>query len=59
MTALNGLSIPEVAQKCSEENARYRRSQSDERGYCFELFRRAVVEDCQEAWETIYRQFER
>lgn len=51
--------IRELAQDCREESTRYRRGRSGERGACFELFRRAIVERDQDAWDALYVQYRR
>jgi RNA polymerase sigma factor (sigma-70 family) len=39
--------------------ARFRRGRVPDTGACYELFRRALLEQDQEAWAAIYRQYER
>lgn len=47
----------ELAQRCREEANRSRTRESGPEGSCFELFRRAVVGKCQEAWQAVYAQY--
>ncbi len=51
--------IQDLARLCREESARYRRGHSGERGACLELFRRALVERDQDAWDALYVQYRR
>ena len=44
---------------CKEETTRFLRHEPGLRGYCLELFRRAIVEGSQEAWEAIVAQYRR
>jgi DNA-directed RNA polymerase specialized sigma24 family protein len=53
------LSVQELAERCREEANRFRRQENGPTGACFELFRRAIVEGCQEAWKAIYTQYQR
>ena len=59
MGAAHEPSTAELARRCYTENERYRRSQHPDRGDCFELFRRAIVEGDADAWAAIYQQYER
>ncbi len=52
-------SVAELAKRCQEETLNFRDKKPGPVGFCFELFRRAVVEDCQEAWEAVYVQYRR
>lgn len=49
----------DLAEMCREESARYRRGRSGERGTCYELFRRAIVDRDQDAWRAVYDQYRR
>lgn len=51
------LSLSGLAHRCAEESARFFQQRPHDPRYCYELFRRAVVEDDQGAWECIYTQF--
>lgn len=50
--SLNGLS-----HLCQRESELFFQHRSFDPQYCFELFRRAFVEQCQEAWEYVYQQY--
>jgi DNA-directed RNA polymerase specialized sigma24 family protein len=52
-------SIAELSVLCQEESDRFWRYQAEDRGYCFELFRRAVVDSDQSAWEAVFKQYRR
>jgi DNA-directed RNA polymerase specialized sigma24 family protein len=49
--------VAELTQRCAEEMARYRRGQRSDPGYCYELFRCALVERDEEAWAAVYSQY--
>jgi DNA-directed RNA polymerase specialized sigma24 family protein len=53
------VSTPELAEMCREESERYRRQRPDDRGHCYELFRRAIVERDERAWDSLYVQYRR
>ncbi|HOT93462.1 MAG TPA: sigma-70 family RNA polymerase sigma factor [Anaerolineae bacterium] len=46
--------LDEIVRRCREEQ---RRSSAEENGYCYELFRRAIEERCDEAWTAIQQQY--
>jgi hypothetical protein len=49
--------LAELVEQCSKETDRFFRSQNYDPGYCFELFRRAIVDQDQLAWEAIITQY--
>lgn len=51
------LNISGLFHRCAEESDRFFRRQSYDPWYCFELFRRAILEGNQRAWELLYRQY--
>jgi DNA-directed RNA polymerase specialized sigma24 family protein len=51
--------VAELARRCAEEMARYRRGQCSDPHYCYELFRCALVERDEEAWAAVYSQYHR
>lgn len=51
------LPLKEIILQSQIENECFRRHQCDEHACSYELFRRAVVENNQEAWEAIYQQY--
>jgi len=54
---LQSLSTEDLARCCAQETEHYFRNQSHDSRYCFELFRRAICEQNQFAWERIYTQY--
>jgi hypothetical protein len=54
---LRQLPLAEIAARCREETARFLRQEIAEEAFCFELFRRAVVERASGAWEAVYTQY--
>jgi len=54
---LRKLSLIELAKRCAEETDRFRARLEDDSRFCFELFRRAISERDQYAWDTICRQY--
>jgi RNA polymerase sigma factor (sigma-70 family) len=58
-TSLQVLSVEQVARGCEEETARYLRREPGLTGYCFELFRRAILERSERAWDKIVAQYRR
>jgi hypothetical protein len=57
MQALQQLSLAALAQCCQDENERFRRSQPHDPRYGYELFRRALAERDELAWEYLYQIF--
>jgi DNA-directed RNA polymerase specialized sigma24 family protein len=51
------LSLSGVQHRCAEESELFFRRQSYDPRFCFELFRRAVLEHDQRAWEMIHHQY--
>lgn len=51
------LTLTSIAHRCARETELFFQRQSDDTRYCFELFRRAIVELCQRAWEFVYDQY--
>jgi hypothetical protein len=47
------LSVAEVCRRCHEETARYRRGEPHDDAFCFEVFRRAVVERNEACWREL------
>jgi RNA polymerase sigma factor (sigma-70 family) len=52
-------SIQYLAELCRQESKRSIAAGSDPAGACFELFRRAIVDGCQDAWQAVYAQYRR
>ena len=55
----NTRSTGELAKLCHDESERYRRGAAVQRGDCYELFRRAIVDKDQEAWSALDEQYRR
>ena len=53
------LTIDELASQCRKESARSGREPTNEFSSCWELFRRAIVENDQQAWQALYDQYRR
>lgn len=51
------LSLGEIALRCAQETQKFFQNVAYEAGYCFELFRRAVVGSDQRAWDLVYQQY--
>ena len=49
--------VVELAQRCAQETQNFFQKQRNETGYCFELFRRAIVRRDNEAWDAVYTQY--
>jgi DNA-directed RNA polymerase specialized sigma24 family protein len=54
---IGDLNVLHLAERCRQEADRSRRGLPHNPRYCFELFRRAIAEDNQAAWEAIYVQY--
>ena len=51
------MSVEDLAEKCAQETEHYRWNQTTDTQYCFELFRRAIVNHDQAAWDRIVAQY--
>lgn len=56
-TDLCSLNLEDVADHCAHETRLFFQRQIYDPRYCFELFRRAIVERNQRAWELVYNQY--
>jgi len=54
---MRSLSLASVAHRCRQESERYFRRQANDSTYCYELFRRAILERSDAAWALIYEQY--
>jgi hypothetical protein len=54
---LQELTLASIVHRCARECERFYRRLANDPRYCFELFRRAVVEQSQLAWRYIYSQY--
>lgn len=52
------LSLTDLARSCAHETELFFQRQNHDTRYCFELFRRAIRENSQSAWEIIYEQYQ-
>lgn len=50
-------SLTTLVQLCRQESLRYLQRMAHDPRYCFELFRRAIVERSQEAWASLFTQY--
>lgn len=51
------LSLSGLRHRCAEESDRFFRRQPYDPWFCFELFRRAILEQDERAWQMLYRQY--
>jgi RNA polymerase sigma factor (sigma-70 family) len=54
---MDELTIADLSLRCREESARYLRHEPHNDRFCFELFRRAVVERDEAAWAAVYNHY--
>jgi hypothetical protein len=59
MAFLTSLSIEDLAQRCAEETEKFNSRQENNPEFCFELMRRALAEESDEAFTRIYQVYER
>lgn len=52
------LTIADLADRCAQETERFFHGDNHDPRYCFELFRRAILERDQSAWEIIHVQYQ-
>jgi RNA polymerase sigma factor (sigma-70 family) len=57
-TDLQLLTLSSLRHRCTAESARFFRRQSYDPRYCYELFRRAVLQQDERAWEFLYAQYQ-
>jgi len=57
-TNLQQMAVADLAQRCADETELYFHHQTHDTQYCFELFRRAIRERDQSAWEMICQQYQ-
>src|SRR6185295_15642499 len=53
------LTLIDLAHRCAQESDHFFNRQPHDPHYCFELFRRAIFDHDQRAWELIYTQYHR
>lgn len=56
--APTSLPLEQVAQHCAHETDRFFQHRDNDPRFCFELFRRAIADQCQRAWEFAYAQYQ-
>lgn len=54
---LQAFTVAGIAHHCARETERFFQRLAYDPHYCFELFRRAIVEGSQQAWELVYLQY--
>jgi DNA-directed RNA polymerase specialized sigma24 family protein len=52
------LDVDRLADECADHTARFFNRATYDPGYCYELFRRAIVDRNNYAWDKIYRQYQ-
>jgi RNA polymerase sigma factor (sigma-70 family) len=52
------MELGELAKKCAEATQQFFRELPHDNRYCFELFRRAIVEQNKDAWNLVYEQYQ-
>ncbi len=57
MDGLESLALRVIADRCARESELFFQRQSHDPRFCFELFRRAIVEHLHCAWELVYAQY--
>ena len=55
---LQHMPVAHLAQKCAQETQHYFRKKSNDSSYCLELFRRAILNGDEDAWDAIYNQYQ-
>jgi hypothetical protein len=51
---LRSYSLEDLCSRCREQTRLFRRGESFDDGYCFEVFRRAIAENDQECWRELH-----
>ena len=54
---LHTLALASIAHRCTRETEAFFQRRAHDPAYCYELFRRAIVDRCQPAWDVIYAQY--
>lgn len=57
LTNLHTLTLAGIAHRCAQETELFFQRKSYDPRFCFELFRRAIMERNQRAWELVYAQY--
>ena len=56
--ALHQLTLAGLGHRCAQESDHFFHRRPHDPRYCYELFRRAIVERSEHAWELLYRQYQ-
>jgi DNA-directed RNA polymerase specialized sigma24 family protein len=59
ITDLTTFNLNFIRQRCAHESNRFFNRQPNDPRYCYELFRRALLEKDQRAWEFVFEQYQR
>ncbi len=51
------LSLPELQEHCTQETLSFRQGHGEEGWHCYEIFRRAIVEKNERAWDALVEQY--
>jgi DNA-directed RNA polymerase specialized sigma24 family protein len=51
------LTLTGIAHRCAQETQRFFQRHAHDPRYCYELFRRAIVDRNERAWQLVYRQY--
>jgi hypothetical protein len=54
MSSFGVIPLSELSRLCAEETNKYYNQQAHDPRYCFELFRRAISDASEQAWERVY-----
>jgi DNA-directed RNA polymerase specialized sigma24 family protein len=54
---LHALALASIAHRCTRETDAFFQRRSHDPAYCYELFRRAIVDRSQPAWHVLYAQY--
>jgi DNA-directed RNA polymerase specialized sigma24 family protein len=54
---LHALALASIAHRCTRETEAFFHQRSHDPAFCYELFRRAIVDRSQPAWDVIYAQY--
>lgn len=55
---LQNIPLAGIAHRCRKESQRFFQNLPNDTRYCYELFRRAIVEQSEQAWELLYIQYQ-
>lgn len=55
--ALQNMNLARLADECNRESRRFFRKEAYDPGFCYEIFRRAILEGDAQAWQAIYDQY--